>query len=162
MSTAMSWRVCRVLQQFPSANMSKAITIMCVVRINVNKCVFGRRKECKKLMSSSKIEMNMCSTAGRHGKERKLKTTHSYMSYKKAGHKRVKNLEPSQPLHEHRFKFNDLLKSAIDTAANSISITITTLTLKSLKCLMISQHEVCAARNRITVCAMFSSRDFKF
>lgn len=49
MSTAqlMSWRVFHVLQHFPSVNMSKAITIMCVVGINVNKCVFGRvqRKE---------------------------------------------------------------------------------------------------------------------
>lgn len=31
-----SWHVCRhVLQQFPSVNMSKVITLMCVVRINV-------------------------------------------------------------------------------------------------------------------------------
>jgi hypothetical protein len=65
--------------------MSKAITIMCVVRINVNKCVFERRtktveteSERKKLMSSSKNRSEHVFNSGRKKRRegRKLKKSH--------------------------------------------------------------------------------------
>lgn len=53
--------VFHVLQQFPGVNTSKAITIMCVVRINVyseNRQEERRGKCLKELLSSSEIEMS--------------------------------------------------------------------------------------------------------